>query len=129
VDGSANVDIELAGLVQGTEYDFINISGLAELDGTLAVQLLNGFLPDIGDSFEIMRWGTRSGEFASMFGLDLGPSLFLQPHYTSTSLMLVAATAPIPEPETWAMMLAGLGLMGFLARRRRRGRPIGAKAL
>jgi hypothetical protein len=27
-------------------------------------------------------------------------------------------TAPIPEPETYAMMLAGLGLMGFVARRR-----------
>lgn len=27
--------------------------------------------------------------------------------------------APIPEPETYAMMLAGLGLMGFIARRRK----------
>lgn len=27
--------------------------------------------------------------------------------------------APIPEPETYAMMLAGLGLMGFMARRRK----------
>lgn len=28
-------------------------------------------------------------------------------------------TAPIPEPETYAMMLAGLGLMGLVARRRK----------
>lgn len=27
-------------------------------------------------------------------------------------------TAPVPEPETWAMLLAGLGLLGFAARRR-----------
>jgi hypothetical protein len=27
--------------------------------------------------------------------------------------------APIPEPETYALMLAGLGVMGFVARRRR----------
>lgn len=27
--------------------------------------------------------------------------------------------APIPEPETWTMLLAGLGLMGGVARRRR----------
>ncbi len=30
-------------------------------------------------------------------------------------------TAPIPEPETYAMFLAGLGLMGFMARRRKNG--------
>ena len=29
------------------------------------------------------------------------------------------ALAPVPEPETWAMMLAGIGLMGAVARRRR----------
>jgi phage terminase large subunit-like protein len=27
--------------------------------------------------------------------------------------------APIPEPETYAMLLAGLGLLGFMARRKR----------
>lgn len=32
---------------------------------------------------------------------------------------LVAQTAPIPEPETYALMLAGLGIVGFIARRRR----------
>jgi len=32
----------------------------------------------------------------------------------------VDVSAPVPEPETYAMMLAGLGLMGFVARRRRR---------
>jgi hypothetical protein len=30
----------------------------------------------------------------------------------------VAVFAPIPEPETYVMLMAGLGLMGFVARRR-----------
>lgn len=30
-----------------------------------------------------------------------------------------AAVSPVPEPETWAMLLAGLGLAGFAARRRK----------
>ncbi|MFN0161859.1 MAG: PEPxxWA-CTERM sorting domain-containing protein, partial [Burkholderiales bacterium] len=29
-------------------------------------------------------------------------------------------TAPIPEPETWALMLAGMALVGGIARRRAR---------
>jgi len=32
----------------------------------------------------------------------------------------VMTVAPIPEPEIYAMMAAGLGLMGFVARRRQR---------
>jgi hypothetical protein len=32
-------------------------------------------------------------------------------------------TAPVPEPETYAMVLAGLGLIGFKARRGKRKNP------
>lgn len=37
--------------------------------------------------------------------------------YFSTAINPV--TAPVPEPETYAMLLAGLGLMGFVARRQK----------
>lgn len=37
--------------------------------------------------------------------------------YTTYSVDFTAA--PIPEPETYALMLAGLGAVGFMARRRR----------
>lgn len=36
------------------------------------------------------------------------------------SQTITAVTAPVPEPETYAMMLAGLGLLGGVARRRRK---------
>jgi hypothetical protein len=39
---------------------------------------------------------------------------------TVTGTPTVTIAAPIPEPEIYAMMLAGLALMGFVARRRKR---------
>ncbi|SEK39984.1 PEP-CTERM sorting domain-containing protein [Nitrosovibrio tenuis] len=59
--------------------------------------------------------------------------LVAQDHASASSLGLVDPTAmveggqlmlmatPVPEPETYAMFMAGLGLMGFLARRRKNG--------
>jgi len=38
---------------------------------------------------------------------------------TSGSFGGAVMLAPVPEPETYGMMLAGLGLVGYLARRRR----------
>jgi len=36
-----------------------------------------------------------------------------------SNLQLTPATAPIPEPGTYALLLGGLGVLGFVARRRR----------
>lgn len=38
---------------------------------------------------------------------------------TAHSTQDLAVFAPVPEPESYAMMLAGLGMMGFVARRRK----------
>jgi probable HAF family extracellular repeat protein len=41
-------------------------------------------------------------------------------HNSITGLDHAFLLTPVPEPETYAMFMAGLGLMGFIARRRRK---------
>jgi len=48
-------------------------------------------------------------------------SAFLRVDYSLTNFRDTTVMAAVPEPETYAMMLAGMGLMGFVARRRKRG--------
>lgn len=44
---------------------------------------------------------------------------------TRLVLLDYSATPPIPEPETYALMLAGLGIIGFAARRRGKRELVG----
>ena len=58
--------------------------------------------------------GTTLALEATMTDFAGGPDSFLV-YNLSTGVQ------PIPEPETYALMLAGLGAMGFTARRRKQG--------
>ncbi|WP_310448174.1 choice-of-anchor I family protein [Thiobacillus sp.] len=48
-----------------------------------------------------------------------GVSYLVIANEVSNTTSLYQLTAAVPEPETYAMLLAGLGLVGFMARRRR----------
>jgi hypothetical protein len=56
------------------------------------------------------------GNTQTITGASLTSSFVATATGAGTELFL----APIPEPETYALMLAGLGAVGFMARRRRR---------
>jgi len=63
---------------------------------------LSNFLLPVG-SYDLIVMGINSARPAA---------------YSGT---ITIAAAPIPEPETYALMIAGLATMGFVARRRKNG--------
>jgi probable HAF family extracellular repeat protein len=48
-----------------------------------------------------------------------GGVVLTEAHGINNHGQVAAISIPIPEPETYAMLLAGLGLMGFMARRQK----------
>jgi len=57
----ASLDIELGGLVGGDEYDRLIAAGDLTLGGTLQVTLIDGFAPQVGDSFDILDFCSLAG--------------------------------------------------------------------
>jgi len=75
------LEIELGGTTAGTQYDQLTVTGTATMAGTLNVSLINGFIPQVGDSFTILPYGTRSGGYTILnlpegyrWGIDYGYS-------------------------------------------------------
>ena len=54
-----------------------------------------------------------SGGFVAFLGNDISGN-----EYDADVATQVASISAVPEPETYAMLLAGLGLMGFMTRRK-----------
>lgn len=64
--------IQLGGSNAGTDADRFDVSGNASLDGTLALTRLNSFSPTETFSYDYLTYGTHSGTFSSVTGIDAG---------------------------------------------------------
>ena len=77
---------------------------LAE-DGVVTFNLIGADLDETDFTGAMIRVQSLSERQTDIFGQD--------------SIKIRDGVPPIPEPETYALMLAGLGVVGFMARRRK----------
>lgn len=114
-DANSIIDIELGGHARG-QYDRLSIGGNATLDGTLMITLIDGFLPQMGDSFDIISAFSVGGGFDTLTCIDCAGRQFGV--FYEGSLVRLVVTA-VPLPATALLLLAALP--GVLLRRRVRG--------
>ncbi|MCG8648346.1 MAG: hypothetical protein MI861_00850, partial [Pirellulales bacterium] len=71
---NSQIVVEVGGRDAGTQFDQLRVSGSISLDGSLLVNVIDGFSPSLGDRFEILTFGDARGAFASVEGLAIAGS-------------------------------------------------------
>jgi hypothetical protein len=79
--------VEIGGILPGSQYGRLQISGQATLDGTLDVRLINGYTPAPGTSFEVLTFDSRTG--TSVFASRTGDGSLFGPNYSDGDVTLV----------------------------------------
>lgn len=64
--------VEFAGTTPGTEFDFLEVQGTANLDGKLTLALIDDYLPDASQTFNYIEAGTISGSFSEIDQNEMG---------------------------------------------------------
>jgi len=100
ISGSATTGLAITGLSLYNSTGTLLSSGTSLSSGAVDVWTITGSNLAAGNYY-LQVSGNLVGTTSAAFGGAL------------------AMAAPVPEPETYGMMLAGLGVLGFLARRRK----------
>ncbi|BAV33203.1 outer membrane autotransporter [Sulfuricaulis limicola] len=124
--GAGTFAVEIGGIGLG-QFDMLNISGTATLDGTLNVSLFDWgsglFTPQVGDSFDILAAQMLSGQFSTYNLAALGNGLvwnisYLTDVIDTTDIVRLSVVSAVPLPA--AFWLFGSGLLGLIVIARKR---------
>lgn len=112
------LDLKIGGLLAGSQYDVLKVTGSGTFGGSLSVRLINGFTPGLGNTFSLLTCslgctglnsGTLFGGGVSLPSLASGLAWLsgLTNGGNSFSLTVVASAASAPEPSTLLLIASG----------------------
>jgi hypothetical protein len=91
---SGMLEIELGGTIVGAEYDRLAIMGAATLDGTLRVRLIGDFVPLPGQRFDVMSFGSVTGDLLIANDTGRAGLGFIKTWSANTLALTAAALLP-----------------------------------
>ena len=94
----------------------LDVTGRLTFGGLLNISFLGGVLG--AGLYDLIDFGSFQGAFSNFAFSGLPSDLMASLVFSANGVDL--SVAAVPEPQTYAMLLAGLGVLGWAARRRKR---------
>jgi len=99
--GTGTLALEIGGLVAGDDHDKLEVGGDVTLDGTVTVQLINGFSPQNADSFDMLDFASFSG--SPIFDFDLAPLdgdlMWDTSQFSTSGLLFISGGLTLPDGD------------------------------
>jgi uncharacterized protein with beta-barrel porin domain len=111
----ATLMIQIAGMNTG-DFSVLNVLGNANLNGNLAPVLLNGFVPDIGQSFTFLNYASFTGGFSQILNqiFNHGTEQWSVTYQNNNAILTVEAHTPGVPDQGSTFLLLTLGLLGLV---------------
>ena len=106
---TGTLDISIGGTTAGTNFDELNPT-TANLNGTLNISRINGFVPNIGATFKIMNFGSETGAFSTVNGLSINSTRHFSITYQGKDVLLTVVAGAAPVLQTRIANSRPLGL-------------------
>ena len=87
---------EIGGLTPDAQHDRLAVGGAATLSGTLNLSIVNGFAPQLGQTFDVMTFPSHSGQFAQTGGLGIGGGLAFAVHHLADRVRVEVVQGDVP---------------------------------
>ena len=90
-NSTGTLNISIGGSIAG-KYGQVAVSNGVILGGTLAIKLINGFTPAIGDTFNVLTGSAVSGTFSTVTGTSINSGEHFEVSYTPTAVTLTVVS-------------------------------------
>jgi hypothetical protein len=88
------LDVQIGGTTAGSQYSQLNVTGAANLNGTLNLKLIKKFIPSLGQTFNILTSSSLNGAFSTVNGTRINANEHFEVSSNSTGVLLTVVAGP-----------------------------------